>query len=353
MAGNESPTKRQKQAHRNSVSSENSDEGMKITDLNPDCLEKILDRLDSHDFLHIALSNKVLQLAAVSSYKRKYGNKKIIADPTNHASIYMHENEIRIAGLKLCLQFIRCFGEHITDLTVCSNSFLNRYIEQYCIKTLTKISLKYGHFSVNSFRKPFKHVNVVEIAHIDPSKLFICFAFWFPNMHQLEIVRGNISNNRFVELRFPKLEQITLSLGTQKTEVYATIMRANPQLKTIIFSHQDRAMQRALITTKHNASILKLQIFRGCTYRTTHLNDLQRLVREHPLLVELDLTKHQLNAEGVIFLIRHLNALKLLRFAVNDPSDYHNIVNHLDNEWRHEMMNDLDWPYIVKLSRVE
>lgn len=49
---------------------------MKITDLNIDCLEAILDRLKFQDFVNAADSNKRIKHAAEFLFLRKYNEKK-------------------------------------------------------------------------------------------------------------------------------------------------------------------------------------------------------------------------------------------------------------------------------------
>lgn len=139
--------KRQKRSRHAASPPENPiDEPMKITGLNYDCHEKIFDRLDFDTFFNMALSNKSLQMAAATAFKHRFGNKKIILYPSKTNKTLELDDRIVIYGLKGCLQFVRCFGEIMTnldelksDLNRKSNDYLNHYVQQYCAATLKKI----------------------------------------------------------------------------------------------------------------------------------------------------------------------------------------------------------------------
>lgn len=195
----QTPVKRQKRAH----SDENSDEMTKIIDLNYDCLEKFFDRLDLREFFNATLSNKLLQLAAASSFKRKFGIRKISLNPWSPIDrLFVSEIEIYIGGLKSCLQFVRCFGENFTDLILWngSNHHLNQYIEQYCAEALTKIRFAGGSLPISNFQKSFNKVDVVDISNVNPQDALARFADWFPNVRHLKLSN---THNPFNAVTFP------------------------------------------------------------------------------------------------------------------------------------------------------
>lgn len=55
----------------------------------------------------------------------------------------------------------------------------------------------------------------------------------------------------------------------------------------------------------------------------------QRLVREHPELVELDFTGYKVSLKNTIALTQQLNSLKWLRFQLNDAFEYDRLVTEL------------------------
>lgn len=335
------PVKKQKCAQQSdAVSNENSIDVTKITNLNHDCLEKIFDRLFLfNDILNVALSNKSLQVAAASAYKRKFGIKQIDLDPTDTAAgpIFVRERAMWISGLKSCLQFVRCFGENITDLVMSygSNDHLNQYIQQYCAESLTKISfLGVKSLHVNSFERPFNNVNVVKIEGDYSRNALSHFIDWFPNMRHLILTHNTINADA---ITFPQL--VHLEIYSQRQQNCVELMRANPQLQTVELHQQTMKMKQSLDIIEFNGSISKLKIsycFRDICVTPT---DSKRLVRDHPLLVELHLPQHKFEAKAVMILVRQLNALKMFRFKVKSQSVCDEILKQLDNEWRHELSN--------------
>lgn len=348
--------KRHKSVHQNADSIENTIEVTKIIDLNYDCLEKIFDRLDFVDFFSLALSNKSLQSAAVSAFNRKCGVKKIYLDPMRVDRTSIDEVRIIVFGLRPCLQLVRCFGEKLTGLTLIngSNKFLDQYIHQYCSRTLLRISLLNRPPFADNFRKRFIKVNVVKISMIELQERFQNFCNWFPCMRHLIISDGVVSD-RFSAVRFSRLEHLTISAKNQMN--YVEFVRANPQLKTIEFTSRRMAMKRSLDVIEHNHSISKLEISHSCRVAVcVYPNDAKRLVRDHPLLIEVDLPWHQFKADGAIILVRQLNALKIFRFAVNSQSECDDILKQLDCEWNYEVqptkLKFMETSYLcVKLSR--
>lgn len=91
---------------------------LKIIGLNDDCLVKVFDYLSLLELFNVAIANEWLRPAAAAVYKRRFGGYPVTINkccdvrgfipPT---SPYKSNDRIDIFGLKMCLRYLRCFGE--------------------------------------------------------------------------------------------------------------------------------------------------------------------------------------------------------------------------------------------------
>lgn len=332
------------------------DESTKITDLNYDCLEKIFDYMDFNTFFNMALSNKSLQRSAVLAFKRKFGNNEFRLLPATALDLRpIKIISISIVGLKNCLQFVRCFGETITDLIIekalnkKANYRLKQYIQQYCSNTLTKIYFGQNAIDHDSFQQPFNKVDFIEVC--DYSNL-ICCAHWFPNIRSLSVaapMRNFYEHNEtdylrikedpdYLTINFPQLQHIKLDLTIPigMTRRLDRLLGANQQLQSIVLLNGSLRVWEALDLIDRNRNILKLDI---CPVywvpEIGEVRDVKRLVLEHPFLIDLKLSYYQFEAAAILFLIRNLKSLKKLRILANSQTDWNTVVTQLGKEWHH------------------
>lgn len=101
--------------------------GTNISDLSDDCLEVIFGYLDLRSLFSVAVSKECLRVAARSVFSRKFRattvNIYIVAVPCDSHDYALDDFTpvvcwITINDLKLCLQFLRCFGSAITKLEI-------------------------------------------------------------------------------------------------------------------------------------------------------------------------------------------------------------------------------------------
>lgn len=82
--------------------------------------------------------------------------------------------------------------------------------------------------------------------------------------------------------------------------------------------------------------------------------DIQRLVDEHPLLIELEISGLKFALNTVNLLIFQLNSLKQLRFPIEDRLEYDRLVSQLDVQWRPSFIDEEhqdDWQCAIQLER--
>lgn len=65
-------------------------------------------------------------------------------------------------------------------------------------------------------------------------------------------------------------------------------------------------------------------------------DDLMRLSREHPYIVELDLSTQQIALQDAVTFFYQLKSLKKFQFQINDEADYDELVRAISNGQRME-----------------
>lgn len=137
----------------------------KITAINADCLANIFGYLKIDDLLHSADANISLRTAAASEFARKYRKKivKLIDIHPEYRELHSQKNTLTVAGLKKCLQFLRCFGQSIAKLNISfvnssekHHSNVDHYINNYCAVSLVELKV-YGRSTIwmKHLQKPF------------------------------------------------------------------------------------------------------------------------------------------------------------------------------------------------------
>lgn len=65
-----------------------------------------------------------------------------------------------------------------------------------------------------------------------------------------------------------------------------------------------------------------------------NMDELNRFVVEHSLMVDLDLKGYRLTADDAINFIRQMKSTKRIGFHAKDRSEHDRIMNELNNEWK-------------------
>lgn len=171
---------------------------MKITGVNLDCLQSILEYLNFDDLFNVALSNKRLNEAAALVFNRKCQQKSIIIGEIRilqYRLFKMRSSLIEVFDLKTCLQFLRCFGNTINTINYWAMKYHKQilsYINEYCSESLSKLTLEridYGHLNV--FLKSFTRVEqlIIDNCYVDVRNDW--FKNIFPKMESLKINFGH------------------------------------------------------------------------------------------------------------------------------------------------------------------
>lgn len=350
------------------------DRTTKIIDCDDICLVKMFNHLNLIDLLKLADANKLLVPAARYVYKNKFGTKTVRISgcddlrPNTRANARTGRvskstaprerfpGSINIRHLKWSLQFLRCFGPSITHLSIYYNKskspryqFVHQYMNQYCAESLIEISFRdLSNIKIQNFNeRPFANVTTVNIFDSHLGKQLPSMVEWFPNLRSLKLSKIRL-NHRFVNANFRHLENLEICEndcnGFTINDI-GTFLSLNHQLRSINITSltypQQFSIARLLDIIRDNVLIEKLivRIVSESMFSEIKPAEIDRILNEHPALVELDLLFSQFKADDVIVLHRQLKSLKKLNFTMF-PSEYEKLQPNLDNGWvSHSHMN--------------
>lgn len=346
-----------------------SDQPMKITDVDDDCLVKIFDHLDLHSLFHVAVANEWLRPAAGVVYKRKFGTKEVFIKNNRYSTAsswvqYNFGRQITVIGLKTCLQYLRCLGSSICNVNICYSDwnkkqcqYVHQYTNEYCAECLVNIEFwdKPNRNPIKHFEKPFVNIRTVNVHNSCLGDQFPSFQQWFPNMRSLKLLE--VRTLRGIGMSFQHLENLCIDVNTYG-ELGNTMMKANrllrwnPQLHSLVIhvnSAQNIGMIVLLDIIKANPEIRNLKMIHNFYWNFTDVNttNIQRLMREHPSLVELDLISFRISPGDAILLVRQLNSLKQFRFGIADRLEYFRFVHQLDIQWRPSLDDNYGRLYVT------
>lgn len=329
----------------------------KITDLNDDCLMKCFNHLDLASLFHAAVANEYLRPAANAVYKRKFGGKKVqikgeqfpfwlfAANDTTlslglKSAPYEFDGCIQVCGLRTCLQFLRCLGASIDHLTIGylqwddkEYDYIHQYINKYCAETLTSIVFQdKSNHAIDHFEKAFVNVQSVAVYHSNLAMQLRSFAKWFPNMQSLEL-RDVKMLDHTMKMPFQQLEDLRININGGRCgltkRMAARIFHLSPKLqhlKVRVFGRQGIALSTLLNIIEVNQNVCDLQVSMEKHTMKVLPWDVERLVNEHPSLIELDLTGHKFKADDAVMVIQKLQSLQKFSFQLENARVYGEFV---------------------------
>lgn len=317
----------------------------KIVDLNDFCLINIFEGLDVQSLLQIVDANKGLQPAALDVYKRKFDAKTVNINEgeTAHGNAVEElKDVIQIRGLKASLQFLRCFGPFIHGVSIGYNDskskrydYLHEYINNFCAETLVRIAFEgMPNIAVEQFKKIFGKIEEISFVNCELGEKWASIIQWFPNLRRLNF-DGVRMVYRSIEKPFRNLEHLSIKHlhcdGFNTIKIAADLLDGIKQLKSLEIDESKMSIIELLDLIKDNPSITKLSACEA--YGPVTSTDVQRLISEHPSLIDLDLECYKFTPDDVIALTRQLGSLKQFEFYTQ--------VNYFSNE-RSDFESQLD-----------
>ncbi|XP_037042518.1 uncharacterized protein LOC119078893 [Bradysia coprophila] len=245
---------------------------MNITDLGFDCLVQCFWHLSIEDLLNVFDAHWALKPAARHVFKRTHGHKMIRFDQIfkcdylrylRYLGLFRFSDKmVSIYQLKLCFQFLRCFGDlvHDIDFIFCygkrheliprqwEHIFVHQ-LNKFCCGTLTQIRfdgslVNYKNSDLNVLTKPFVRVERLKSQIFFPPQFKLNVLF--PKLRELELLNikydpatydGDVFlNNDFMANRFPYLEHLTINLEPRyryEKENFAIAVRLSPNIKAL------------------------------------------------------------------------------------------------------------------------
>lgn len=345
----------------------------KLTDLNFDCLESILEYLELIDLLNVADCNKRLQKAAELVYAYKYGDKTVLFSnrPTDRL-IRVVDKYIEITDLKVSLRFLRCVGCEISKIEIRKRGRwkkniedqykLFKYINKYCAEHLEEMKLLKTKFVVdsNNFNQPFKSLVRLNIVDYDFSKK-ISVANFFPKLNYLiysnfkNASLFNINTDYFSALTTLVIHQTHLN-NSFRNENVLPFLELNPQLRTLALvsaaPNLNTNLIRSAVHSLQNISILHIDMdaITG-TKETDHF-----IYMKSMKIFRINFENfNKLPVCYLPFGFEHLE-----KFRVYFPrSEFHSafeeeFFNFIDKNSTivHLQIGGVDWPWMINWSRL-
>lgn len=201
--------------------------GMKIYDLNFDCLEYILDRLDLVDLTKFSSSNKRLCAVGNTKFAMRYG-KKIIRfqcswSGTASPAYSIDAKYITIFDFNLCTSICNIFGKSITrasiNYTTFSGNLRNwrRVVEavlRECHKTLRSIEfINCPQGIMDEICYPLDAAEWVEMRSCSLSARLSDMSIWFPNVRTLRLLQNKTLQPNALVKRFSSLNKLIVAFG--------------------------------------------------------------------------------------------------------------------------------------------
>lgn len=200
-----------------------------------------------------------------------------------------------------------------------------------------KFISKYSNL-INLIEKPFVNVQTVTVHYCKLGDQFSIFPQWFPNVRILKLIKIG-EGSHWLDLPFHHLEhvQIIVNDGNEKydfTKVEAArLLCASKQLKIleIYMPRGGMTLKTLLNIIKEKPAMKKLTLEMASYCPAAKPMEIQRLIDEHPLLVELSLKDFTFTVENALKLIRQLHSLEKFYFCLNNSSEYTRFASHLDD----------------------
>ncbi|XP_055323587.1 uncharacterized protein LOC129578686 [Sitodiplosis mosellana] len=297
---------------------------MKLTDLNIDCIEGILEHLEIDDLMSAADSNTRLRHAARFVYDRKYSEKTVSLLPgwNFESGSGPTRPEYIFYNVRSSFRLLRCFGHLVSgvlhlesapdDYNENNENYCNLigYIQEYCSATLNKFYFTFDNqFEFFTLKKPFAKVtelrfnvkdqinaNLCALGDFDAINITKdCLVRLFPAVQILEIsaecsqfVHSGCIANHFQQLEHLEITHCGSDWSSTCAEVYIDIIRKNPQLKKLNLYQKimDMNMFQALSENLQNLEYLEVNWFdifiSNFNGKLLHLNNLKHLSLRGP-----------------------------------------------------------------------
>lgn len=218
--------------------------GLKLTDINFDCLERIFAYTSINDLVSVAHANKQLKSGTDLAFVKKYRVKKFeftirrrhpsaTYPPINNGEV------IIIQDLQTVLRLLRSFGHLITKMKLYYPQVRRpapikvlRYANVYC-SALTDISFHniFNYAFEWSLIKPFPNVKNVTFDKCQFGVKISKFSEWFPAMTHLNLFQNSLSTGKYLRQKFNNLKHLVIYANCELNAKHLLEMiRHNPQL---------------------------------------------------------------------------------------------------------------------------
>lgn len=234
--------------------------GIKLSDINYDCLEAVFEKLEISDLLNLADTSKTLRILIQSRLPGKFNRLECIkiekVRPSRNPLILFDGKSCRITDAKSSVRFLRCFGHLIRAICIdyeAGFGFLYtkiyQYLNEYCCDNLKRLQIDSAPaFAINHvLDKPFPKVKHAILEYVTLGDTFSHFNQLFPNIKSLKLTNVRMNDTKCIEQQFPKLVCLVLKKCVNEENSrnerrlllresnFAVILRLNPNIRKLVF----------------------------------------------------------------------------------------------------------------------
>lgn len=245
---------------------------IRITDMNVDCIEQVLELLDFVDLLSVAESNELLASFACRIISHRFHQQPLTLifhgikfRWQNYNQDFRIENgEIRVLKFRTGINILKHFGRLCTriiigykHMSLKEKRTIEYYLSKYCsaeLSSLTDLTLEdCPDDALNLMKKPLKSVKNVIITG-DSALDFKSLNKTLPNMESLELTWLQVTNRKCIERKFPSLKQFNIEVydridGFTASNIQVAINQ-NPQIvRVCVKAHQHPDLDIDALTT--------------------------------------------------------------------------------------------------------
>lgn len=177
------------------------------------------------------------------------------------------------------------------------------------------------------FVKPFVNVRRVNVWHGNFDKQLPSFVDWFPRLLHLELHNVQL-NHGYIVAHFQQLEHLCIddyrNSGLSCADA-TKLIHSNRQLKCLEIRAAPHKMPIDTMLDfikDNNQSIDKLDLTYQFGEIAVDATTVQRLINQHPSLVELNLPNHHFAVNDVITLTQQRKSLKRFGYFTKNSADF-------------------------------
>lgn len=351
-----SPEESQTQSENNQ---HNSESIKTINDLNENCLNNILSRLDFMDLLNASNAAKKIRSAAQEIYNQNYAEKvvKYNGDTMglDGSEIEITSDTIEVNKSRTCLKMLLGFGScvekiylNFTEIGARRIQAISDYLCEHCASTLVDLEWHCCPKNALDQSKPFTKLQILRIISGHLGSKMSQFNRKFPNLRRLELVGVEVEDRKCIEATFKNLQHLKIGIEKRKGVDFLkinvkTALKFNPLLRSFsIFNGCDVKLLEFI-----NDMLPRLEKLEIQSPRNKFFDDKEDKVRFNLVKsLTLDIAESKDKFTNIPFEFRRLKKFKL-NAELKYRNEWIDFVAQNPNLVELQLLN-FNWFYVMK-----